>query len=71
MGRGTTEKLSIRINADDRPFLDDECLRIMQERFASTRRLRQPSLGDVISELLTELRDLREQVATHEKGAGP
>lgn len=59
MGKGSTEKLSIRINAADRPFLDDECLRIMQERFSSTRRLRQPSLGDVISELLQELRELR------------
>lgn len=53
------EKFTIRLNEKDRPFLDKEGLRLMQEHFEQTRELRKPSLADVVTELLEELRNHR------------
>jgi lipoate-protein ligase A len=52
----TDETFTIQLNSEDRPFLDEEALRIMQERFAETRELERPSLADVVTALPEELR---------------
>lgn len=56
-----SETFTIRLNSSDRPFLDAEALRLMRERFEETRELRKPSLADVITELLEELRERRQR----------
>lgn len=53
------EKFTIRLNREDRPFLDEEALRLMQEHFEECRELKRPSLADVVSTLLEELREHR------------
>lgn len=53
------EKFSIRLYEADRPFLDDECLRMMQERFEQEGRLDRPSIADVVHELIEELEQRR------------
>lgn len=69
MTDAVNEKVSIRINKSDRPFLDDECLRIMQAEFERTSTLKRPSLADVLSALLSELREHRQRVSACTCGA--
>lgn len=63
------DTFKIRLNGEDRPFLDDECLRLMQETFERTRELRRPSYADVISALLAELRQHRRELLECSCGA--
>lgn len=63
------ETVSVRLDKSDRPFLDEEALRIMQKEFAQTGRLDKPSIAEVISELLDELQVRRRQAGACSCGA--
>lgn len=49
----------MRVYTEDLLFLQEERLRVRRERFRRDRELAQPSLADVLSELLDELEHLR------------
>lgn len=51
-----------RLKRADRPFLEAEAYRLAREAFARDGRLVKPSVGEVVSELLTELQELRDEV---------
>lgn len=51
---------SAKLKTDDRPFLDAERFRLVREAFVEERRFGNLSVGELISQLLDELRQLRQ-----------
>jgi len=48
-----------RLHESDREFLDAERYRIVNERFEETGELAAPSVAEIVSDVLEELRELR------------
>lgn len=60
---------SAKLKTNDRPFLDAERFRLVREAFVEERRFGNLSVGELISQLLDELRQLRQAASECACGA--
>lgn len=60
---------SAKLRLDDRPFLDAERLRLIRESFLEDSRFSNLGIGELVSRLLEELRQLRRAALACECGA--
>lgn len=60
---------SAKLRLDDRPFLDAERLRLIRESFLEDSRFSNLGIGELVSQLLDELRALRRAALACECGA--
>lgn len=54
------KRYTIKVEEEERLFLEREMNRLVQERFARSRRFERVSFGETLRELLNELRTYRE-----------
>lgn len=62
-------RFSAKLKTEDRAFLDSERLRLVQQTFDEDNRFTNLGLGELVSRLLEELRELRRASRECECGA--